>query len=118
MNEHHKINYVEFASGDIAKTKDFFARVFGWEFEDYGPDYASFSGQGIDGGFYAAEQGVDTGGALVVIYSENLDATLKRIETAGGTILRPIFSFPGGHRFHFSEPGGNELAVWSDTFAG
>jgi predicted enzyme related to lactoylglutathione lyase len=120
MNEHHKINYIEFASRDIAKTKKFFTRVFGWVFEDYGPDYAAFAGQGIDGGFYAAEleSRVDSGGALVVFYSEDLNATLKKIEEAGGSVLRPIFSFPGGHRFHFSEPGGNELAVWSDTYCG
>jgi hypothetical protein len=120
MNQHEKINYIELPSRDLSNTRKFFARVFGWVFEDYGPGYAAFSGQGVDGGFYAAEleSRVDSGGALVVFYSEDLDATLKKVEDAGGLVLRPIFSFPGGHRFHFCEPSGNEFAVWSDTYTG
>ncbi len=118
MNQHEKINYVEFASRHINDTKKFFAGAFAWEFEDYGPDYAAFTGQGIDGGFYSADlqSTVSTGGALLIFYSEDLVATLKKIEDAGGHLVRPIFSFPGGHRFHFTEPGGNEFAVWSDTY--
>lgn len=111
-----KINYVEFPARDIEATKAFFSAVFGWSFEDYGPDYAAFSNQGVDGGFFKSELSSSTasGGALVVLYSEELDSVASRIEGAGGTIVRPIFPFPGGRRFHFTEPSGNELAVWSD----
>ena len=116
MNEHEKMNYVEFPAKDIAATKEFFARVFGWSFEDYGPDYISFSNEGLDGGFYKADLAASTktGSALIVFYSKDLEKTQAKIEAAGGSILRPIFSFPGGNRFHFSDPNGNEYAVWSE----
>ena len=116
MNQHEKINYVEFAARDIPATKKFFSTVFDWTFEDYGPDYTAFSNQGIDGGFFKSSLSASTenGSALIVFYSETLEATLSKIETAGGTITKPIFSFPGGRRFHFAEPSGNEFAVWSD----
>lgn len=116
MNEHEKINYVEFPASRPEATKAFFERVFGWEFEDYGPDYCAFSGQGLDGGFYRSELYSTTlnGAALIVFYSEDLEATLAKIEAAGGRIEKPIFDFPGGRRFHFSEPCGNEFAVWSE----
>ena len=116
MNIHEKINYVEFPSGNITATKKFFNAVFGWEFEDFGPDYTAFSDQGLNGGFYSAPQASFTtdGGALIVFYSSTLETTQTKIEEAGGKIAKPIFSFPGGRRFHFTEPGGNELAVWSD----
>lgn len=113
---HHKINYVEFPSTDLVKTKTFFNQVFGWTFTDYGPEYASFSGAGIDGGFYQSSYQSRTanGATLAVLYSAELEKTLAAVEQAGGEILQPIFSFPGGRRFHFAEPGGTELAVWSD----
>jgi predicted enzyme related to lactoylglutathione lyase len=116
MNISDKINYVEFPATNIEATKVFFAGVFGWEFEDYGPDYAAFSNQGVDGGFFRSElsSSTDSGSALVVLYSDSLESIQSRIEQAGGIIVRPIFEFPGGHRFHFTEPSGNELAVWSD----
>ena len=116
MNKHESINYIEFGSQDMAATKEFFNTVFGWEFEDYGPDYMAFSKAGMEGGFFKSEQtaSTQTGSALVVFYSPNLEATLSRVKTAGGIIVKEIFSFPGGRRFHFEEPGGNELAVWSD----
>lgn len=116
MPPHEKINYVEFASGDLDATKQFFVGAFSWEFTDYGPDYTAFSGAGLDGGFYRAPLSSKTsgGGALVVFYSHDLEATLEKIVTAGGDIVKPIFSFPGGRRFHFTEPCGNEFAVWSD----
>ncbi len=116
MNINDKINYVEFAANDIEASKSFFSQVFGWTFEDYGPDYAAFADQGVDGGFYRAElaSSQDNGGALVILYSDTLEDTQARVEAAGGTINREIFSFPGGRRFHFLEPSGNELAVWSD----
>ncbi len=112
-----KINYVEFPARDIEATKSFFEAVFGWSFEDYGPDYTAFSNQGIDGGFFHADKASNTesGGALVILFSDSLEEVQERVTKAGGVILKPIFSFPGGRRFHFSEPSGNELAVWSDV---
>jgi len=119
MNEHEKINYVEFPAIDIIATKVFFKQVFGWSFEDYGTDYAAFSDQGLDGGFYKSvlHSTVGNGAALVVFYSKDLEATQEKVERAGGVITKPIFSFPGGRRFHFTEPSGNEFAVWSDKAA-
>ena len=116
MTEHEKISYVEFPAKDIPATKAFFQTVFGWDFKDYGPDYISFSNQGVDGGFYKSDlkSSRDQGAALVVLYSRDLEATEEKVEQAGGVISTPIFSFPGGRRFHFLEPSGNELAVWSD----
>ncbi len=116
MNEHEKINYVEYPAKDLKATKQFFEEAFGWTFEDYGPEYAAFSNQGLDGGFFQADMSSKTtqGGALIVFYSDHLEATLEKVERAGGKIVKPIFSFPGGRRFQFEEPSGNELAVWSD----
>ena len=114
--EHEKINYVEFPSRNIQATKDFFTKAFAWTFEDFGPEYTAFSNQGLDGGFYSADMASSTenGAALVVFYSADLEATQQQVERAGGAIIKPIFSFPGGRRFHFAEPSGNEFAVWSD----
>ena len=116
MNEHEKINYVEFPAKDIAATKAFFSAVFDWSFVDYGPDYIAFSNQGIDGGFFKSDLSIstDNGSALIVFYSNALEKTQLKIENAGGKIIKPIFFFPGGRRFHFSDPNGNEFAVWSD----
>ena len=119
MNEHEKINYVEFPAKDIESAKSFFSSAFGWDFIDYGPDYTAFSNEGLDGGFFRSELSVSTekGSALIVFYSEELEQTLAKIEGAGGLIIKPVFSFPGGRRFHFSDPNGNEYAVWSDLRA-
>lgn len=116
MAEHEKLNYVECGSVNLAKTKQFFEAVFNWQFTDYGPDYTAFSNEGLDGGFFKAEQGSMTknGGALLVFYSENIQQTLRKVEVAGAEIIKPIFDFPGGCRFHFIEPGGNEFAVWCE----
>ena len=113
MNE--KLNYVEFPASDLQATKQFFNQAFQWSFVDYGPDYTSFSDQGLDGGFYRSELSSTTenGSALLVLLSENLEQTQKNVEQAGGKISQAIFDFPGGRRFHFIEPSGNELAVWS-----
>lgn len=115
MLRHEKINYVEYPSRDLEETKRFFERAFGWTFEDYGPDYAAFSDQGLDGGFFRSDLAARTesGSALIVLYSEDLEGTLAKVEAAGGKVVKPIFAFPGGRRFHFTEPSGNELAVWS-----
>jgi hypothetical protein len=117
MHEHEKLNYVEFASVDLSATKSFFQRAFNWSFVDYGPEYTAFSGQGLDGGFFKASMKSSTehGAALLVFYSRDLEGTLAKISNAGGTIVKPISAFPGGRRFHFTEPAGNEFAVWSDA---
>lgn len=116
MNIHEKINYVEFPCRDFAAARKFFGAVFGWTFTDYGEDYLAFSNAGLEGGFYRAElsSAPDTGAALIVFYSEDLAATEKKILEHGGTIVKETFAFPGGRRFHFCEPSGNEFAVWSD----
>lgn len=116
MNQHEKLNYVEFPSRDLALTKAFFSTAFGWSFVDYGPEYAAFNNEGLDGGFFLADKASSaaTGAALVIFYSEKLEETLAKVEAAGGVISTPTFEFPGGRRFHFTEPSGNEFAVWSD----
>lgn len=110
------IHYLEFPAADFAATQAFFKSAFGWTFVDYGPDYTAFTGGGMEGGFYKSELRARSaeGSALVIFYSEDLAATQARVEAAGGDILQPIFEFPGGRRFHFAEPSGNEFAVWSD----
>ena len=117
MNEHEKINYVEFPAKDIEATKAFFNSAFGWTFVDYGPEYTAFSNEGLDGGFYKSDLSVSTeaGSALIVFYSMDLERTQSKIENAGGTIIKPIFLFPGGRRLHFGDPNENEYAVWSDV---
>ena len=116
MHQHEKLNYVEFPAVDLEATKAFFGAAFDWQFTDYGPDYSAFSNAGLEGGFYQAELKSRTlvGGALLVFYSANLETTQVKIEKAGGIVAKPTFSFPGGRRFHFYEPSGNEFAVWSD----
>ena len=116
MNLHEKINYVELPAKDLAATKAFFESVFGWSFTDYGPEYTAFENQGLDGGFFQSDLASSTekGAALIVFYSNQLEATFAKVEKAGGSILRPIYSFPGGRRFHFTEPSGNEFAVWGE----
>lgn len=116
MNEHEKINYVEFPARNIQATKKFFTDAFGWSFTDYGPDYAAFSNEGLDGGFFKSDLSASTanGSALIVFYSNNIENTQAKVEQVGGSIVKPIFSFPGGRRFHFVEPSGNEFGVWSD----
>lgn len=106
-----KIDYVEFGSADIGKSKAFFADAFGWEYADYGPQYQAFTNAGIDGGIDASVEGPP----LVVLKADDLEAAMQTVQDAGGEIVKAIFSFPGGRRFHFKEPGGNELAVWSET---
>lgn len=112
MREDGKVDYVELPGGVLPATKAFYADAFGWSFTDYGPDYAAFS-EGLDGGFQAdaAEGPIKP---VVVLYAHELEAMLAKVEAAGGVIARPIFSFPGGRRFHFTDPAGNELAVWSE----
>jgi predicted enzyme related to lactoylglutathione lyase len=119
MTEHLKLNYVEFPAKDIPATKAFFQAVFHWSFKDYGPEYSSFSNAGLKGGFFKSDlaSSAKAGAALLVFYSKTLEVTQREIEKAGGEIVKPIFTFPGGRRFHFVEPSGNEFAVWSDVGA-
>ena len=114
--KHEKLDYVEFAARDLESTKTFFQQVFHWKFTDYGEAYTAFDHQGLNGGFYQAELTTRTerGGALLVFYSRDLEHTMAKILAAGGEVIRPVFVFPGGRRFHFAEPSGNEFAVWSD----
>ena len=114
MREDGKIDYVEFPAGDLTATKRFYGAAFGWMFTDYGPSYAAFEGQGADGGFNA-DAADATAKPLVVLYAQDLEAMEARILAAGGRVIRPISAFPGGRRFHFANPSGNELAVWSET---
>ena len=119
MARHEKLNYAEYPAKDLAATKAFFESAFGWSFEDYGPDYTAFSDKGLDGGFFKSElvARADAGSALLIFYSERLGETLAKVTAAGGQIVRPIFTFPGGRRFHFTEPSGNEFAVWAEPEA-
>lgn len=116
MNVHEKINYVEFPAKDLEATKDFFAQVFNWSFQDFGPEYTAFSNQGIDGGFFKSTLSSSSshGGALIVFYSSDITSTLEKVKHANGCIIKDIYTFPGGRRFHFTEPSGNEFAVWSE----
>lgn len=116
MKRNNQINYIEIPAKDILRTKSFFSKVFKWSFVDYGPEYTSFSNDGVDGGFYKSNNTVSTnnGSALIVLYSSNLEDTEESVKKAGGKIIKAIFCFPGGRRFHFTDPNGNEFAVWSE----
>ena len=109
-----RVDYVEFSATDIQETKQFYSSVFGWEFTDYGPEYTSYHDGRLAGGFQA-EPEVASGGPLVVIYSADLEAIKSLVVENGGSIVKDTFEFPGGRRFHFADPSGNELAVWSDV---
>jgi len=116
MREDGKIDYVEFPATGIPQVKAFYSAAFGWTWVDYGPDYAAFGDASVDGGFNG--DAADAGRAdqpLVVLYAHDIEAMAARVAAAGGVIVKPIYSFPGGRRFHFTDPSGNELAVWSET---
>jgi predicted enzyme related to lactoylglutathione lyase len=108
-----RIDYIEFPAVETVKTKEFYSTIFGWKFEDYGPTYAAFHDGRLAGGFQAGGLG-RASKPLVVIYAVNLEAVEQAVRSAGGSITKAIFSFPGGRRFHFTDPNGNELAVWSE----
>lgn len=108
-----RIDYIEFQATDIPATKRFYGDLFGWKFEEYGPDYISFSDGRIAGGCSKTDRAI-TQGPLTVIYAVDLKAMEATVRAAGGIIVKPAFSFPGGRRFHFTDPNGNELAVWSE----
>jgi predicted enzyme related to lactoylglutathione lyase len=107
-----RVDYVELDVTDVARAKAFYGDVFGWSFKDYGPDYCEFRDGRLTGGF-ARGQARGPGGPLVVLYANDLEAMQKRIEAAGGRVVKPAYAFPGGRRFHFADPDGYQLAVWT-----
>ncbi len=110
---HHEIDYIELSVTDIGEAKRFYSGAFGWQFNDYGPGYAGIQGEGREVGGLVQSESVHPGGPLVVLYSDDLDASLQAVRDAGGGITKEPFEFPGGRRFHFADPSGNELAVWA-----
>ena len=115
-HQHHTIDYIEFTVSDMAAAQRFYGQAFGWTFTDYGPDYAGIrrsDGEGEVGGL-RSDVAVQRGGPLVVLYSANLEDSVRAVRDAGGTVVQEPFAFPGGRRFHFLDPAGNELAVWGE----
>ena len=108
-----RVDYIEFPADSVPATKTFYQQVFGWKFTDYGPDYTSFEDGRLAGGFAKGDEARHRG-PLVVIYAANLEEVERQVRSAGGQIVKETFSFPGGRRFHFRDPNGNELAVWSE----
>lgn len=111
-----KINYIEFPAQDFDAIQAFYEKAFGWRFIDYGPEYRAFNDGSLDGGFYKSgkHSSTENGAALVILYARKLEVALDSVTRAGGTIVLDIFNFPGGRRFQFADPNGNQLAVWSD----
>lgn len=117
MSTDQKIDYLELPGDDFDALQKFYSDVFEWAFTDYGPEYRAFTDRKLAGGFYKSKLKSTTvsGATLVVIYAKDLEGTRDKVVASGGSIHKPIFSFPGGRRFHFLDPHGNELAVWSDS---
>ncbi len=115
MNAHHSFNYIELPSTDNAAMKAFYGHAFDWTFQDWGETYVAIHGSGVEGGFDQAShpRKPSTHGALVILYSDDLEASQSAVECAGGTITQEAYAFPGGRRFHFTDPSGNELAIWT-----
>lgn len=110
-----RIDYIEFPAVRLPETKAFYQAVFGWKFTDYGPDYTSFEDGRLSGGFWTEHKlAAPNSGPLVVLYAVDLAATERKVREHGGKIIKESFEFPGGRRFHFADPSGNELAVWSE----
>lgn len=113
MHEHHAIDYIEFAVADMAASKAFYESVFGWRFNDYGPDYAGIQGANRElGGFSKGTP--RPGGALIVLYSDDLDESYKAVLAAGVEVVKQPFEFPGGRRFEFKDLNGYDIAVWAN----
>ena len=110
------IDYVEMPSRDLAATKAFFAQLFGWSFQDFGPDYCAFDDGRMAGGFFASERtgSIENGSPLIVFYRTELEKIHAEVVQLGGKITREIFAFPGGRRFHFEAPGAGEFAIWAE----
>jgi predicted enzyme related to lactoylglutathione lyase len=114
-HRHHTIDYIELAASDLAAAKRFYAQAFGWTFNDYGPQYAGIRDDDGEVGGLNAMSKPHRGGPLVILYSDDLDASVAAVRKAGGEIVKEPYSFPGGRRFHFTDPSGNELAVWAEA---
>lgn len=119
QHRHHALDYVELSVTDLAEAKRFYTEAFGWRFNDYGPEYAGIQGPGGAespevGGLNPAGE-VRGGGPFVLLYSEDLDRSVREVTRAGGSILKGPYAFPGGRRFHFADPSGNELGVWAQS---
>jgi predicted enzyme related to lactoylglutathione lyase len=115
MRDEGRVDYVEIPAADIDKMRAFFEQLFGWEFQEWGPDYYSFNDGRLDGGLRRTDAPAPAGGVLLVFYSQDLDRDYKRVKELGATISQEIFEFPGGRRFHFVEPAGTEFAIWAST---
>ena len=114
QNVHHHFNYIELPATDLSAMKDFYGKAFGWTFMDWGDTYVSIHGSGVEGGFDAAKgRKPSDQGALVILYSDDLEASVEAVNQAGGTISIEPYPFPGGRRFHFTDPSGNDLAIWT-----
>ncbi len=113
MHSHHSIDYIELTVRDLAAAKRFYAEAFGWTFTDYGPIYAGIQGEGREVGGLHQSSEIRTTGPLVILYSDDLEASVNAVLAAGGQVLKQPYAFPGGRRFHFADPSGNELAMWS-----
>ena len=118
MPTDQKIDYIELPAKDFDAIQSFYEKAFGWSFTDYGPEYRAFTDGKIEGGFYRSDLRSSTlgGSVLVILYALDLETTKNTVASCGGGIIKDIFPFPGGRRFHFSDPNGNELAVWSDQW--
>ena len=116
MPTDQRIDYVEFPAADFDAFETFYSRAFGWTFTDYGPEYRAFSDGQIEGGIYKSplQSSTANGAVLVVLYADDLEATKDKVVANGGRVCKDIISFPGGRRFQFLDPHGNELGVWSD----
>ena len=115
MRPENRIDYVEIPATDLGKTREFFSALFGWSFELWGDEYMSFNDGRLDGGFYLADSPSPANGPLIIFYSQDLERDVARVQELGATIAKDIFSFPGGRRFHFIDPVGNEFAIWSEA---
>lgn len=113
MNTENRIDYVEIPVTDPARARDFLVDLFGWSSQEWGPDYISFNDGRLEGGLRRADTPAPATGVLLIFYSEDLERNLDRVVELGATISQPIFSFPGGRRFHFVDPVGTEYAFWS-----
>ncbi len=111
---HGYVDNIEFIVSDIERSKAFYKAAFNWKYTEYGATYCEFSDGRLCGGFTTTGDVNSSGGPLIIIYTEELEITQKKLETIGAVIVKPIFSFPGGRRFHFIDPDGYQLAVWSD----
>ncbi len=111
MSTHHTFDYVELPAADVARSRNFYRAAFGWAFNDYGDQYAGIVGS--DGGEVGGLSGFADARPLVLLYSDDLESSLRAVEAAGGTVSTPPYDFPGGRRFHFTDPSGNELGVWT-----